>query len=198
MRLPTVLAPLLAAAAAVAAPEPLNPPVPLAPQPFAVSAGEAAHQMVSAERAQALGFPSTAVTLYRSLLALPGADTRRLTLALSSALLDDGDVAGAGKVLDAYPGARNAGWHLREGLVAAHLQRTEQAKAEFGLVRADELEPAERGWYLFLGGMLADADQRTRAGRRPLSAGGLRRRSPTCRGPGSCSRRSRCACAPAA
>jgi tetratricopeptide (TPR) repeat protein len=157
MRLPTVLAPLLAAAAAAAAPEPLNAPVPLAPPASAVSAGEAAHEMVSAERAQALGFPSTAVTLYRGLLALPGADTRRLTLALSSALLDDGDVAGAGRVLEAYSGVRDAGWHLREGLVAAHLQRSDQARAELGLTRAEELEPAERGWYLFLEGMLADA-----------------------------------------
>lgn len=157
MRLQTVLAPLIAVTASVAAPEPLNAPVPLAPPVSAVSAGEVAHEMVSAARAQALGFPSTAVTLYRALLALPGADARRLTLALSSALLDDGDVAGAGHALDAYTGTRDAGWHLREGLVAAHLQRTDQARAELGLTRADELDAAERGWYFFLEGVLADA-----------------------------------------
>ena len=113
--------------------------------------------VVSAERAQALGFPSTAVALYRSLAAAPGADTSRLTLALASALLDDGDVAGAGKVLEAFTGSRGAGWHLRAGLVAAHLQKTEQAKAELALAHFDELGSSERGWHYFLQGMLSDA-----------------------------------------
>ncbi len=167
MRLPTVLAPLIAVTASMAALEPLNAPVPLAPPASAVSPGEAAHLMVSAARAQALGFPSTAVVLYRSLLALPGSDARRLTLALSSALLDDGDVAGAGQLLESYSGTRDSGWHLREGLVAAHLRRTDQARAELGLTRPDELEPAERGWYFFLQGMLADATNE------PVRAAGL-------------------------
>jgi hypothetical protein len=109
------------------------------------------------ERAQALGFPSTAVTLYRSLLALPGADAGRLTLSLASALLDDGDVAGAGRALEAYPGPRGAGWHLRSGLVAARTQRMDQARNELSLTRPDELEAPERGWYFFLQGILADA-----------------------------------------
>jgi tetratricopeptide (TPR) repeat protein len=167
MRLPTALAPLIAVTVSVAALEPLNPPVPLATPASAVSPGQAASEMVSAARAQALGFPSTAVTLYRSLLSSPGADAGRLTLALSTALLDDGDVAGAGRVLEAYTGGRDAGWHLREGLVAAHLQRWDQAKTEFALIRPDGLGPAERGWLLFLQGMLADA------AKEPVRAAGL-------------------------
>lgn len=158
MRIPTALALLLAASAPAAALEPLNAPVPLAASaPLGPSPGESALELASALRAQSLGFPSTAIALYRSMLAVPGADTRRLTLALASALLDDGDVAGAGRALDSYSGPRGAGWHLREGLVAAHQQRYDQARAELAQARPEELEPAERGWHLFLQGMLADA-----------------------------------------
>ena len=139
MRLLTALASMLAVSAPLAALEPLNPPVPLAPAPASVSPGEAALVIVSAQRAQALGFPSTAVTLYRGLLAAPGADAGRLTLSLASALLDDGDVAGAGKALESYTGSRGAGWHLRAGLVAANLQHTEQAKVELAAAHFDEL-----------------------------------------------------------
>jgi cellulose synthase operon protein C len=157
MRLPSALASLLAVTASMAALEPLNAPVPLAPAPSATSPGEAAFAIVSAERADALGFPSTAVTIYRSLLAAPGADAGRLTLSLASALLDDGDVAGAGRALESYTGQHGAGWHLRMGLVDAHNQRIEQARAELAATRPDELDPPSRGWYFFLEGMLWDA-----------------------------------------
>ena len=167
MRLPTALASLIAVSASLAAIEPLNAPVPLAPPAAQASPGESAFALVSAERAQALGFPSTAATLYRAMLAAPGADAASLTLSLASALLDDGDVAGAGRALDAYPGPRGAGWHLRAGLVAAQQQRTEQARGELAATRQDELGAAERGWYPFLEGMLADA------GGEPLRAAGF-------------------------
>ena len=130
MRLPTALALMLAGSAPLAALEPLNPPAPLSPAPAATSPGESALALLSAQRAQALGFPSTAVTLYRALIAAPGADTGRLTLALASALLDDGDVVGAGRVLDGYSGPRGAGWHLRAGLVAV----PDPAALELGVV----------------------------------------------------------------
>jgi len=167
MRPLLAFASMLAVCARVAALEPLNPPVPLAPSRPSVSPGESALVIVSAQRAQALGFPSTAVTLYRSLLALPGADTGRLTLSLASALLDDGDVSGAGKALDSYTGARGASWHLRAGLVAASQQHTEQAKAELAAAHFEELSSAERGWHFFLQGMLADAANE------PVRAAGL-------------------------
>jgi TolA-binding protein len=145
--------------------EPLNPPVPLAPPSSAPSPGEAALALVSAQRSQDLGFPSTAAALYRSMLAAPGADSGRLTLALASALLDDGDVAGAGKALESYAGTRGPGWHLRAGLVAAFSQRTDQARSELAASRYDELEPADRGWHSFLQGLLADAaNEPARAG----------------------------------
>src|ERR1700690_418396 len=167
MRLTTALASLLAVSASMGAPEPLNPPVPLAPPAPSESPGQAALALESARRAQALGFPSTAVSLYRLMLAAPGADAGGLTLALASALLDDGDVAGAGRALDAYAGPRGAGWHLRAGLVAAYGRKIDQAKADLSAAHPDELNPAERGWRSFLDGMIADA-----AGE-PLRAPGL-------------------------
>ena len=157
MRPLTALALTLALAARLAALEPLNPPVPLQAPAASPSPGEAALMIVSAQRAQALGFPSAAVTLYRSLLSVPGADQGRLTLSLASALLDDGDVASAARALDAYTGSRGAGWHLRAGLVAASQQRVDQAKAELAAAHYDELSTAERGWHFFLQGLLADA-----------------------------------------
>ena len=157
MRLPTVLAPLLAVSVSMGALEPLNPPVPLVPAQSAASPAAAALALASAQRSEDLGFPSTAVALYRSLLAAPGADPGRLTLALASALLDDGDVAAAGKALESYAGPRGSGWHLRAGLVAAYSQRFDQARSELGSSHFDELEPADRGWHSFLQGMLADA-----------------------------------------
>jgi cellulose synthase operon protein C len=158
MRRIPALAVILAAAAALGASDPLVAPVPLAgPAAQGPSPGDAAVGLAAALRAQSLGFPSTAVAAYRGLLAQPGADAPRVSLALAAALLDDGDVAGAGKVLDAYPGPRGASWHLRQGLVLAHQQRTDAARAEVSQVKAEDLEPAERGWFLFLQGMLADA-----------------------------------------
>jgi tetratricopeptide (TPR) repeat protein len=147
--------------------EPLGPPVPLAPPPPSASPGEDVLALDSAQRAQALGFPSTAVSLYRTMLAKPAADSRRLTLALASALLDDGDVTGAGRVLDAYQGPRGAGWHLRAGLVAAYERRFDQAKSDLSAAHPDELDPVERGWRPFLEGMIADA------GGEPVRAAGL-------------------------
>jgi hypothetical protein len=167
MRLPTALASLLALSVPAGALEPLNPPVPLAPPEPAPSPGVAAAALASAQRSEDLGFPSTAVALYRAMLAAPGTDASRLTLALSSALLDDGDVAGAAKALESYPGPRGAGWHLRAGLVAAYNQRIDQARTELAAARYDELEPADRGWHSFLQGMLADAANE------PVRAGGF-------------------------
>jgi tetratricopeptide (TPR) repeat protein len=157
MRLSTALVPLLAATAALGALGPLNPPVPLAPDESPVTPGESAVALESAQRAQSLGFPSTAIALYRSMLSQPGADVGALTLALASALLDEGDVPGAARVLETYPGPRPAGWHLRQGLVYAHEQRFDQARSELAAAKPEELSAAERGWHLFLQGMLADA-----------------------------------------
>ena len=66
-----------------------------------------------------------------------------------------------------YTGPRGPGWHLRAGLVAAYTQRIDQARVELAASRYDELDPADRGWHLFLQGMLADAANE------PVRAGGF-------------------------
>ena len=91
-------------------------------------------------------------------------------------------------------GSRGAGWHLRAGLVAAHLQQMDQARSELALAHIEELGSAERGWHYFLQGMLADAAGEPVRAAGVLPAGGRRLRSPTSNGRGSSSPRSRSSC----
>jgi TolA-binding protein len=162
MRL-TLIAPVLLALGLWRAPssaralEPLEAPAPLVDPRPAATPGESAITFASAQRAQALGFPSTAVSLFRTLLAAPGADSPRLTLALTTALLDEGDLAGAAAALGSLPAPRESAWHLRAGLVAAEQQRWDAARAELAGVRLPELAAPDAGWYYFLKGLLAEA-----------------------------------------
>ena len=71
----------------------------------APSPGTAAVAVAAAERAQELGFPATAVELYRGVLEQPGADRAALTLGLVTALLDDGR-AGEAEAMTLRPEAR--------------------------------------------------------------------------------------------
>jgi TolA-binding protein len=137
--------------------EPLTVPAPLSPAPAAVTPGVSAIAFASAERAQALGFPSTAVTLLRSMLVWPGADQARLTLALSTALLDEGDLDGAAAALASLASPRGSPWNLRQGLIAAERQQWESARADLAGVRLGDLGRADVGWYYFLKGVLAQA-----------------------------------------
>ncbi len=107
------------------------------------------------------GFPGTAAAGYRMLLALPAlpADVRhRVQLALVSAWLDDADLPAAEKELQAYDGPRQAGYQLRAGLLAVQARRLAQAKAALSAIKADELVPAERGWWHFLQAQVAELD----------------------------------------
>lgn len=149
---------LLWLAAPLMAQEPLNRPVPLvAPVPAVDSAGQQMASLLAAQRAQELGFPSVAASLYQQLLQAPGGDRNRLVLGLASALLDDGRLPEADLTLQSFVGLRGSAWHLRAGLVAAQGRRFEPARAEAALVKVDELSAADRGWYFFLQGLLADA-----------------------------------------
>ena len=42
------------------------------------------------------------------------------------------------------------------GLIAAYRRQLEAARTEAAQVKIDELSPAERGWYRFLEGMIAE------------------------------------------
>ncbi len=150
----------LAAASALRAQEPLNRPVPLLAAPAAPSPGESDLSRVSARRAQELGFPALAASLYRGLLnSNPGAredaDRTDLRLALATALMDDNRPAEAEQALHEIAGPRGAAWHLREGLIAARQGRFASARGESAAIKPDELTPGDRPWYFFLQGMLA-------------------------------------------
>ena len=157
-KLPVWLAPLCLAAGAIARAQPaLNPPAPLAsPGAQTVSPVRSSLMLAAAQRAQEFGFPSLAADLYRQLLAAPGADRGALSLALVTALLDDGQVELAEKVLEESDGPHGSAWHLREGLVAIQLKKVEAARAELAVVRQEELPPGDRAWVYFLQGALFD------------------------------------------
>ncbi len=139
--------------------ESLNPPAPLITLPGApaVSPGDRAVSFAAAQRAQELGFPSAAAELYRQLLAQPGADRGRVTLALVTALLDEGRLEAAAKALEGFVGLRDAAWQLRAGLIAAQQKKSEEARAAVAGIKAEDLAAADRSWFFFLQGMLADA-----------------------------------------
>ena len=153
---------LVTAAPLTPAQTPLHPPVPLvvADAPAPLAPGQAAATLAAAERAQAIGFPSIAVELYQRLLAAPAAgagDRAQLHLALATALLDDGRPGEAGQALNEDVGVRSAAWQLRAGLIAAQTKRSDAAKAALAAIKPEELSAADRGWYFFLQGMVADA-----------------------------------------
>jgi TolA-binding protein len=155
---------LLLATAAPLAPAQtlLHPPAPLvvAVAPAPLAPGQTAATLAAAERAQAMGFSSIAAELYRRLLASPGGgagDPWPLRLALATALLDDGQLSEAGQVLNEDVRARDAAWQLRAGLIAAQTKRPDTARASLAVIKPEELSAADRGWYLFLQGMVADA-----------------------------------------
>jgi len=140
------------------------------------SAGEVAAGLVAAQRAAALGFPSTAVVLYQNLLTrtegVAGASSGEadgdasavsplrtvLRLGLATALMDEGRFEEAGEVLGAVSeGERGAQWRLRAGLLAAARREFAQARNLADSLVGEDLPEEERGWLFFLRGLLADA-----------------------------------------
>ena len=114
-------------------------------------------QQQAAQHALELGLPAVAAEIYRGLLAVPGGDRAALTLALATALLDDGRVDEADQALQGIVAERGAAWHLREGLIAAVRRKFDAARTEAAAVKPDALGPADLGWFYFLQGQLADA-----------------------------------------
>jgi len=143
----------------------------VAPRAFAVT--QPAGWVVAEGRANdalQAGFSSTAAAGYRDLLAdpaLPAESRHRITLALVSALFDNGDLREAEKALQAYDGPHNAVYSLRAGLLAANNRRWAQAKSALAAGRVEDLPAADRGWWYFLQGLVADsendADRRNKA-----------------------------------
>ncbi|MEO6875034.1 MAG: tetratricopeptide repeat protein [Opitutaceae bacterium] len=148
---------LLAVATTLRAQAPLNAPVPLVKTLRVASPGESALKLAAADRAAEMGFPAIAAELYRQLLDGPNADRARLTLGLVTALLDDGRAADAEHALQGFVGLRGSAWHLRAGLAAMQLRKVEAARAEMTAIKAEDVAVADRAWYFYLEGLLADA-----------------------------------------
>ncbi len=113
----------------------------------------------AAKRALELGFSPAAEALLRELLDVPetsGAVKDRLVLELAGALLDQGRLADAEQALGRFSGSRTSAYHLRAGLIAAYRKQAEQARQEAAQVKMDDLPAAEKGWFRFLEGVIAD------------------------------------------
>ena len=144
----------------------VTPPVMTTPGAPLVLAGEAKAapgnwimREAAAERALQLGFSPAAGALLQELLAspeTPGSERSRLELELAGAWLDLGRLEEAEQALTRIVGLHNSAYHLRAGLIAAYRRQLEAARTEAAQVKIDELSPAERGWYRFLEGMIAD------------------------------------------
>ena len=122
--------------------------------------GGALRSYVAARRALELGFPSVAAGLYSQLLSstqVVGAARDLMVLELVSARLNEGRSDAAEKALQAYKGVPSAAYWLRAGLIAVSRKRIEAARAALGSAKPDELVLAERAWWSFLQGQVADA-----------------------------------------
>ena len=148
---------LLASAVILRAQAPLNIPVPLVAADRAASPGDNALTLAAADRAAEMGFPAVAAELYRGLLAGPDGDRARLTLGLATALLDDGRAVEAEQALQGFVGWRGAAWHLRAAIAAMQQRKLEVARSELAAIRADDVAAADRAWYFYLQGLVADA-----------------------------------------
>ena len=114
-----------------------------------------------AQMALRAGFSFTAAAIYRDILqeeSLPAEARQTVTLALVTALLDAGDTGEAEKVLPTYTGPRSSAYQLRVGLLAAHARRWPQAKAALAAGKIESLAAADKGWWHFLQGQVADAE----------------------------------------
>lgn len=164
MSLRTLL--LLLVSAAVSLPAIRADQSPVKPAPLVSEAdtrtlpGATLRSFVAARRALELGLPSVATQLYSQLLeSMPAAGAERdvLVLELVTAWLDKGRTAEAEQALQHYKGAPSPGYHLRAGLIAVRRSRIDAARAALASVRPEDLSAAERGWWFFLQGQVADA-----------------------------------------
>jgi len=122
--------------------------------------GGALRSFVAARRALELGFPSTAAGIYTQLLASPqviGAARNLVVLDLVSARLNEGRTEEAERALQAYLGAPTAGYWLRSGLIGVRRKRVDAARAALASAKVEDLVVADRAWWSFLQGQVADA-----------------------------------------
>lgn len=158
LALSLTLAVSIPAARAVDAPVEAAPLVSAADSP--VLPGGELRAFVAARRALELGFPSVAAGLYTQLLGsvhTAGAERNVLVLELVTARLDEGRTDEAERALQAYTGAPMPAYRVRAGLIAVRRKRIDAAKSELASSKAEELATADRAWWYFLQGQVADA-----------------------------------------
>jgi len=138
-------------------------PAPLAADSAAAQAVPGRWIVTEARADQALqtGFPATAATIYKEIIAdkaVPSGTRQRVTLSLVTALLDAGELSAAEAALQTFDGPRNSAYQLRVGLLAITARRTAPAKAALAAGRVEELPESDRGWWFFLQASVADAE----------------------------------------
>ncbi|MEO6002094.1 MAG: tetratricopeptide repeat protein [Opitutus sp.] len=139
--------------------QPLNAPAPFVPANRAApSAGAQALDVLAAERAQEMGFPSAAISIYRRLLAIPRVDRDPLVIGLATALLDEGQAVEAREVLEDFQGPRISPWLLRVGLSAAQQNQFAAARTALGPMHEEELSKVEMAWLRYLQALVVEAD----------------------------------------
>ncbi|HTJ79045.1 MAG TPA: tetratricopeptide repeat protein [Rariglobus sp.] len=152
---------LLASAPAMRAADPQAVAAPFVSEAeSSVAPCEGLRTFAAARRALELGFPGIAAELFSRLLDTPqpvGEDRNGLVVDLVSALLDDGRTDDAAKALQRYSGLPGAAYHVRAGLIAMRNKKPDVAKAALAAIKPDDLAAADRGWFYFLQGQLADA-----------------------------------------
>ena len=122
--------------------------------------GGSLRAFVAARRALELGFPSVAAGLYGQLLGssqVVGAGRDQVVLELVSARLNEGRTEEAEKALQAYAGAPTPAYWLRAGLIAVRRKRVDAARSALAAAKVDDLVLADRAWWGFLQGQVADA-----------------------------------------
>lgn len=147
------------ATGALSAQEASGPGAPLVSAAAEVpSPGNQVIELVAAQRASEMGFPSAAIALYRHLLATERPDRANLILGLATALLEEGRPAETKTVLETSPGPRVSPWLLRLGLAEAQQGQYAAARVALGPMHEEELSRAEMSWLRYLQALVVEAD----------------------------------------
>ena len=132
---------------------------PFAARPAEPLPGNGFALQISAQRALEMGFPSIAVDLYQRLLNDPATKVElrnQLIIDLTTALLEEDRTSEAEVVLQKFIGLPSAAYRLRQALVAMRERRFDDARASVATIAVDDLPAADRSWFYFLQGTLAD------------------------------------------
>lgn len=161
-KIPLLILALALAARPLGAQDDLIRIAPLVSGQAPANPGTVVNKINAARNAQEFGLAATAIPLYRDALALVQvpAERQRLTMALTTALLDNGDVGEAEQALNSLAPPYDSAWNLRAGLV--QVQKRTQASmvlagGHLAAIKREELTAEDVGWWFFLQGRIADA-----------------------------------------